>query len=56
MKEDFIHYYKIVKHYNLISDCSEVYTRVQDCLNLLDRKDELSDYQIKFIEDTHQLI
>jgi hypothetical protein len=56
MIKDFEEYYKRVKYHNLISDCNDVYTKVQDCLNLLTRKDELKEYQIKFIEDTYQLI
>jgi hypothetical protein len=54
--KDFNEYYKRVKLYGLISDCNDVYTKVQDCLNFLKRIDELSDTQIKFIEDTYKLI
>ena len=54
--KEFLHYYNIVKDYDLIEDCNEVFTKVQDCIILLKRKDNLQDWQNKFIEDTYKLI
>lgn len=52
-KRTLLHYYKIVKNYGLICDCNDVYTKVQDCLNFLDRKYScLDERHFKVIRET----
>lgn len=56
MLNDFLHYYKIIKKYDLVHDCNYVFNKVQDCINLLGRKDKLKEFQNTFIKDTYNLI